>query len=185
MFKKIITEIETIITQSEIPEDPLHAENTLEWLLKFRPAAGLPLRIAAYAHDIERAIRRRRVFRDEYDKYDSYKEAHARNGAKILREILEKSEIPESIIKEACRLVSLHEVGGDVSSNLLKDADSISFFEVNLPLYFEREGWAETKRRCLWGYRRISKQRQNIVSSMNYKDGEITRLLKEVIREAI
>jgi hypothetical protein len=58
--------------------------------------------------------------------------AHARNGAAILREILNKCGVAKSIADEACRLVTLHEVGGDPRSDLLKDADSISFFEVNI-----------------------------------------------------
>ena len=37
---------------------------------------------------------------------------------------------------EVSRLVEVHEVGGDPRSDLLKDADSISYFDVNLqPIY--------------------------------------------------
>jgi hypothetical protein len=50
-------------------------------------------------------------------------------------------------------LVTLHEVGGEPRSDLLKDADNISYFEVNMPIYYQREGWEETRRRCSWGYR--------------------------------
>ena len=39
----------------------------------------------------------------------------------------------ETLIREVHRLVCLHEVGGDLRSDLLKDADSRSCFDVNLP----------------------------------------------------
>ena len=79
---------------------------------------------------------------------------------------------------EACRLVVRHEVGGDYRADLLKDADSISYFEVNLPFYHEREGWEETKRRSIWGYRRLSVRGREIAKSMTYDDEALTRLLK-------
>ena len=39
--------IEGIIEKSLIPEDPIHAKNTLEWLLKLKPDADEALKIAA------------------------------------------------------------------------------------------------------------------------------------------
>jgi len=78
----------------------------------------------------------------------------------------------------------LHEVGGDPRSDLLKDADSISYFEVNMPLYFQREGWDETKRRCIWGYNRLSARMKKIAKSITYEDEVLTRLLKEAIGKA-
>jgi len=166
-----------------VPEDPRHAENTLEWLLRFDSEAVQGLQIAALAHDIDRAIEEGRVRRTDYDDYDLFKVAHARNGAKILREILDKYGVAKSMSDEACRLVVLHEVGGDPRSDLLKDADSISFFDVNLPLYYQREGWEETKRRCVWGYQRLSEQRKAIVKNITYEDEILTHLLQEAIKE--
>ncbi len=75
-------------------------------------------------------------------------------------------------------------MGSDAGSDLLKDADSISYFDVNLPLYYQREGWTETKRRSLWGYRRLSARARKIVENINYGEEAMTRLLREVIHEA-
>ena len=176
--------IKAIIAGSEVPEDPHHAENTLEWLLRLDPKAGEALQIAALAHDIERAVTARKVRRSHYDNYDAFKAAHARNGADILRAILDECRVAQSTTDEACRLVTLHEVGGDPRSDLLKDADSISFFEVNMPLYYQREGCVETKRRCRWGYRRLSPRMKTIAESMKYENENLTCLLREVIAEA-
>ena len=74
--------------------------------------------------------------------------------------------------------------GGDNRSDLIKDADSTSYFEVNMPLYYQREGWEETKRRCIWGYRRLSMSMKGIVENMTYKNALLTRLLKEAVQEA-
>jgi hypothetical protein len=176
--------IRATIAASKVPEDPLHAENTLAWVLRLDPKAGQALQIAALAHDIDRAVETRKVRRRDYDGYEAFKAAHARNGARILRAILNECGVAKLVADEACRLVTDHEVGGDHRSDLLRDADSISFFEVNMPFYYEREGWEETKRRCVWGYRRLSVLRREIVKSITYEDDAQSRLLKEVIGEA-
>ncbi|MCH8311897.1 MAG: DUF4202 family protein [Nitrospinae bacterium] len=173
--------IREVIAGSRVPEDPVHADNTLEWLLKFDPAADPAMQIAALAHDIDRAVETRKVRRSDFDDYDVFKAAHAQNGAKILREILDDCQVAKPIADEACRLVTIHEVGGDPRSDLLKDADSISYFDVNMPLYFQREGWDETKRRCVWGYRRLSSQGKEVVKGITYENQTLTRLLNEAI----
>lgn len=74
---------------------------------------------------------------------------------------------------------------GDPGSDQLKDADSISYFDVNLLLYFQREGWDETKRRSQWGYRRLTPRAQEIVKHINHEDKELAHLLQEVIHESV
>ncbi len=176
--------IREVIAGSQVPEDPGHADNTLEWLLRLEPDAGEALQLAALAHDIDRAIEETKVRRADFDDYDVFKAAHARNGAEILRPILIACGVARDIVDEACRLVMVHEVGGDPDSDLLKDADSISYFDVNLPLYYQREGWTETRRRSLWGYRRLSARARKIVENINYGEEAMNRLLREVIHEA-
>jgi hypothetical protein len=173
--------IREIIANSGVPEDPRHAENTLKWLFRLEPQADPALQIAALAHDIDRAVETRKVRREDFTDYNKFKAAHARNGAAILGEILDKCGVATSVADEACRLVTLHEVGGDPRSDLLQDTDSISFFEVNMPLYYQREGWEETRRRCSWGYRRLSGRMKKIARRLTYEDEALTRLLKEAI----
>ncbi len=174
-------QIRAVIAGSRVPEDPGHADNTLKWLLHLEPDAGEALQLAALAHDIDRAIEETKVRRADFDDYDVFKAAHARHGAELLRSILIACDVALDIVDEACRLVVVHEVGGDPDADLLKDADSISYFEVNLPLYFQREGWDETTRRSHWGYRRLTPRAQEIVRQINHEDEEVARLLREVI----
>ncbi len=122
--------------------------------------------------------------RADFGDYDAFKAAHARNGARILRTILDECGVDQPTTDEACRLVIRHEVGGDPSSDLLKDADSISFFDINMPFYYQREGWEETKRRCIWGYHRLSVQMKEIASGITFENETLTRLLTEALQEA-
>lgn len=160
-----------------MPEDPAHSKNTLEWLLKLEPEADIALQIAALGHDIERAIENRKVRREHFINYDEFKAAHAKNSAKILMEIMEDCSIKKQLEDEITRLVLRHETGGDQRSNLLKDADSISFFDVNLPYYFKRNGWDETKQRCEWGYKRLSAGIRTIVMNITHEKNELNNLI--------
>ncbi|MCF6336697.1 MAG: DUF4202 domain-containing protein [Gammaproteobacteria bacterium] len=175
--------IRAVIAGSRVPEDPGHADNTLKWLLHLQPDVGVALQLAALAHDIDRAIEEVKVQRADFDDYNAFKAAHARHGAELLRPILTACDVARDIVDETCRLVTIHEVGGDPDADLLKDADSISYFDVNLPLYYQREGWAETKRRSLWGYQRLSARARKIVGNIDYEEGAINRLLREVIHD--
>lgn len=177
--------IRQVISGSRVPEDARHADNTVEWLLRLAPDAGEALQLAALAHDIDRAIEEQKIRRADYADYDDFKAAHACNGAGILRPILTACGVEQVIVDEACRLVEVHEIGGDQSSDLLKDADSISFFEVNLPFYYQREGWDKAKQRSTWGYRRLSTRAKEIVKNIVYEEDELVRLVREVIHESV
>jgi len=174
--------IRKIISNSSVPEDPDHAENVLEWLLRIEPDADEALQIAALAHDIDRADEKGKTQRHDFSNYDQFKAAHAKNSARILKEILCRSHVEQSIIDDACRLVERHEAGGDARSDLLKDADSISFFEVNMPLYFQREGYEETLRRCIWGYHRLSSKMKEIRRNMTYPQKSLNSILQKTVR---
>ena len=52
-----------------------------------------------------------------------------------------------------------------------------------MPLYHQREGRAETMRRCKWGYQRLSARMKEVVKTITHEDELIKRLLKEVICE--
>ena len=175
--------IETIISGSSVPEDPVHSKNTLDWLLKLKPDADEALQIAALGHDIERAIDQRKVRREDFEHYDQFKAAHAHNSAEILKEVMLNCGVEETLMEQVYDLVNRHEVGGDERSDLLKDADSISYFEVNLPHYYNRHGWDETKRRCLWGYKRLSEKMKTRAAKLTFENDELRALMRTTIEE--
>ena len=174
-------QIRTIISKSSVPEDPMHSDNVLKWLLKLKPDADEALQIAALAHDIDRADDQAKIKQANFHDYDQFKAAHAHHSAKILKQILHKCQVEQSIIDNACQLVEQHEVGGDPRSDLLKDADSISYFEVNMPLYFQREGYEETLKRCIWGYHRLSPKMKEVCQSLSYSHDVLNKILKETV----
>ena len=170
--------IEEIIKKSPVLEDPIHSKNTLEWLLKLNPDADEALKIAALGHDIERAIENRKIKRKDYRDYDEFKDVHALNSAKILEEIMKGCNVRKELVGDVFFLVSHHETGGDRRVDVLRDADSISFFHANLPYYFVRNGVEETKKRCLWGYKKLPKNLQEVVVKFNYKDKKLESLAR-------
>jgi hypothetical protein len=181
-IKRVRRRIAQAIARSSVPEDPTHSTNTLKWLLRLDPRADAALQIAALGHDIERADDVRRVRREDFLTFDAFKAVHARNSARILMEIMQECGVQdEPFRREVCRLVRLHEIGGDPRSDLLVDADGISYFDVNLPFYLERNTWEETRRRCVWGYRRLSERAKLIVADLSHPSGEISRVMTECI----
>jgi len=169
-----------IIGNSEVAEDRRHAENTIEWLVRLRPNANLALLLAALGHDIDRATPER-IRREAFDDYDAFKAAHAERSAALLADIFAECGVEEEIAREACRLVHLHEVGGDPDADLLRDADSLSYFDVNLPLYYQREGYEASLHRCLWGLQRLSPGVRREVEHITHQDA----CVNEVMREAL
>jgi len=175
--------IKEIISKSTVPEDPLHSINTLEWLLKIDPNADEALIIAALGHDIDRAIIEGKIMRADFSNYNDFKQAHARNSARILEDIMIEFEVDQNIISDVRILVQNHEIGGNDRTDMLKDADSISYFDTNLPLYFARNVLEETQRRTIWGYKRLSPRMKERLKTFRYDDSRIENLVKSVIFE--
>ena len=180
-IEKVKNEINKVIVESPFPEEPFHSVNTLEWVLKLNPEADIALQIAAIGHDIEQAFGDKRIHTTEYETYDEYKQAHALNSAEILAEMMEKCGVEQELVDNVARLVAHHEVGGDEREELLKNADTISFFHVSLPLYFDRKGPVVTSKRCVWGYKKLSENLRKYVAEIDYIDPELKKLVKETL----
>lgn len=175
--------IEGIIEKSLVPEDPLHAQNTLEWLLKLKPDADEALKIAALGHDIERAIAERKVKRQDYKNYDEFKEAHALNSAKILAETMLGYNLSKELVDKVFFLVCQHETGGAREGDVLRNADVLSFFQVNLPYYFSRNSVVETKHRCGWGYKKLPAKLKRVVAGFDYQNKELASLVRHCLTD--
>jgi len=181
LMKEIERELKEVIKKSEIPEDYQHAKNVREWVLRLKLDADTALQIAALAHDIERAISNRKILKNNFKDYDSFKKAHSINSAKITLEILSKFPLNKEVKDKIRYLIENHEFGleNDQELSVLKDADSLSFFEVNLPLYFQRHDIDDTLFRMEWGYRRLSERAKKFLKQFKYKNETLNNLLKE------
>ena len=80
--------IESIISRACVSEDLAHSRNTLQWLLNLEHNADEAVQIAALGHDIERALEKRKVRRQDFGDYERFKAANSHNIAEILREVM-------------------------------------------------------------------------------------------------
>lgn len=182
-IERVKKEIASIISHSPVPEDPLHSRNTLQWVLRLTPHPSVALQIAALGHDIERAIPDRRVKKEGFKDFNSFKLAHAKESARILTDLMQRCGIKDgALIASVKELVEKHEFGGTPEADILKDADGLSFFDVNLPLYYLREGWQEALRRSLWGYRRLSERAKEMLQYLTPESLVTQRLIEQTKR---
>lgn len=173
--------IRQIIVQSPLPEDFPHGEYTLKLVRQMKPG-DKALEIAALGHDIERVYAKKKVKRQGFLIYNQFKAAHALNSANILRGILAECGLADSMLSKIYALVKSHETGGNPDANILKDADSISFFKTNLPYYFKRESIKECRKRIRWGYNRLSKKARKMVDKIVYDDAKLNRIFRNIIK---
>jgi len=180
-IEQAMTAIRQYIAGSSTPEDPAHADNTLHWLLRLKPDADAALQLAALGHDIDRASPDK-VQRRDFADYDRFKAEHARHSAEILEALLKRQGIPDATVARTCELVRRHEVGGTPDADVLKDADSLSYFDTNLPLYLRREGEDEALCRSIWGLKRLSNQALALLKTWTFKDADAARVVKSALQ---
>ncbi len=156
-----------------------HVLRTVHWVKRLKPDADEALLVAAVAHDIERALRKH----ESYDKItksdkgfrsDEHLTHHQGEGARIIGEYLEQIGADPGTVERVRMLVSRHEIGGNDDQNVLKDADSISFFE-NIADYFVSKkvgetGWEKVKDKFDWMYDRITSDKAKEFARQGYEE---------------
>lgn len=150
-----------------------HFERAVYWYSKFIPNITEAHKIAAYAHDIERAFRDKNKptpdsFLDQF-----YQKYHPEKGAEIIGEFLKQNVVDAEIINKVKHLVGKHEIGGDFEQNALMDADAISFFETNAQHFVEErapvEGYEKIKEKLNWMFDRINSEEHKKLAKENYE----------------
>ena len=167
--------------ENMVLEHLLATEKYVSFLYKEITGKEAPeeLRIAALGHDIERAFRDMNVYKKMY-KSDKgfldkeFLEYHQRKSAEIIADFLKTNNYPREKIEKVYNLIINHEFGGDFDTDILKDADSISFFIHNVEHFVKvksKESSIEkVKEKLNWMFNRITnKQAKNIVISIYKK----------------
>ncbi|MEK6937549.1 MAG: DUF4202 family protein [Nanoarchaeota archaeon] len=182
-FDSVKKEVQDLLPNSPVKEEAVHSNLVLKWVLKLKPDADEALKIAAISHDIDRAITgiTEKDLKD-YSKIDEFKKEHALRSAKFIGEILEKHGYPSNIIKKVKHLVENHEVGGDAEQNILMNADSMAYFEHNIPFYLKRNGLEQTKEKIKFMYNRLSNDAKKLVLKIKFEDKKIEQLVKESLK---
>ncbi len=144
---------------------PLHLTRTVDWLLKLEQQADEALLIAGVAHDIERAFREDAIYEKMFLSENAFRDKafldyHQQRSARIITDFLNTLDCPAEISEKVFHLVAHHETGGDPESNLLKDADSLSFFQTNVDLFVtvkvKESSPEKVKSKFEWMFERIS-----------------------------
>ncbi|MDR3642698.1 MAG: DUF4202 family protein [Candidatus Doudnabacteria bacterium] len=183
-YPKIEQFVIEAFTKSHNPKDIKHFERTVYWLKQLRPEADEALCIAAFAHDTERAFRESsshpaagsspKGFRDE--EFLTY---HQNKGAEIIADFLKQQNAPQEMTDRVQMLISKHEVGGNEDQNLLKDADSVSYFENQMNHFLTEKvaavGKEKVREKFQWMFDRITSGKAKDLARPMFEDA-ITKL---------
>jgi len=174
LYKKV----EQFVQESS-PKSGRHAFRTVFWMKKIYPQADEAMLIAAIAHDIERAFRKDKLKGIRHSKEGfldkKHIESHQKKSAEIIGNFLKKQGAEDNLINKVKMLVSKHEIGGSEEQNILKDADSISFFENNVDYFIEKLsveiGRKEVRDKFDWMFERITSNKAKEIARLWYEDG--------------
>ncbi len=168
-------------------EKSMHFERTVYWLQKLVPQADLALQISAYAHDIQRAFAQKEALKKIESSENGFKDEeflknHQEEGGKLMYKFLKKHSQTDDLANRVQYLISKHEVGGDEDQNMLKDADSISYFECNADHFVTKYapilGTEKVKSKFDWMFERITSDQAKQIAEPMYKEA-LNKLLSQ------
>ena len=157
--------VKTVLEKQSDIAERIHSENTRDWLFKLADVPSDEVQLAALAHDIDRSIAPR-ILQGEKESHDDYKVRHSERSSQLVGQILHDLKFEEKIVLRVMELVKFHEVGGDEEMNLLQDADSISYFDVNLEGYAARNTKEKTAAKVKWMYERCSPRARTQINGL-------------------
>ena len=178
-FKKLKSEIEKIFSKAKFKLETAHSLDTLKWVKKIKKDANESLQIAALAHDIDRGFKPK-IERMEGETYGNYKKRHAKRSSQLISKLMAKYDYSKDLIDTTSRLVENHEVGGDIETDILMDADSISFFSCNLEWYFKYKGLDRTKDKIIFMYKRATPRAKQIIKTIKIKNIELQEMCRGI-----
>jgi hypothetical protein len=168
LYEKVEKHVSRLFEQAGKEPVLFHSRRTVFWLLKLKPDADQALKIAALAHDIERVSPPPPL---EYMVADSSKgwldpeflRLHSIKGSEIIEKLLNRLAVEPEIIEKIKFLVAGHEFAGTCEQNVLKDADSVSFFENNVEEFLQikakKFGKEKVRAKLKWMYNRITSEK--------------------------
>lgn len=154
----------------------LHLIKTESWLLRLLPDASEELRLAALTHDMERAFPGPDSPKGRGGVNHEYNRAHSERSATIVGAFLREQGVAEPQVAQIADLIRVHEYGGWPEANFLQAADSLSFLEVNIPIFLQLitrdddgSQRAQVREKFTWMYERIQVPEARILAEPYYK----------------
>lgn len=143
------------------PRQMKHFTRTADWVKELKPDADEAMLIAALAHDANRVFKGDILPKINENLHEpDYLLIHQSGGADIVGSFLKKNGADGDLINRVKMLIAKHEEGGNDDQNVIKDADSISFFENNIEHFLETKidayGYDNVKDKFNWMYNRIT-----------------------------
>jgi len=164
----------------------IHAKRMPYWIKQIDPQASEIVLVAALAHDIGRAILFGKALFEaikSQDGNDSGYLRHQREGAELIHKELIASGVDVKTASEVAKIVEYHERGGWYEADLVKDADSLSFFETNAPKFLTEQrylgliSFKMMRKKFNWMYSRITIEKaKELAKPMHEK---VMRMLDE------
>ena len=177
LYKKVKQFVTDSFTKAGKELQIKHLERTAYWVRQLRPDADEALLIAAVSHDIERAYRKGDVLEKERTIgfiNPQLLQHHEERSAQIMAEFLRKEGAGRKLVDRVRMLILKHEEGGNEDQNLLKDADSISFFENNVPAFLTKYalevGKEKVREKFDWMFNRITSERGRQIARKWYEE---------------
>lgn len=122
-----------------------HLIRTGYWAQQLQPDVSDEMLVACITHDAERAFPEGKKLRkpsatpggiDWADKKHNL--WHGKRSAEFVSTFLKEQNMNQQFIDTVVHLIEKHEMGGDEDQNLIQAADSISFLEINGPLFIQK-----------------------------------------------
>jgi hypothetical protein len=150
-----------------------HLLRTKDCLLQICPEADEAMQIAAVSHDIDSAFQEFKAG-GSFDDPD-YLKWHQEGAAEVIGGFLETQVADAALIEKVKHLVICHEVGGDREQNIIKDADSLSFFGGDLANFISRHSSLGSTTEHLrgkldWMYNRITSDKVKALAKPQYEE---------------
>jgi hypothetical protein len=108
--------------------------------------------------------------------------AHQEQGARIITDYLRNKGYNRINVQRVYNMVLHHEEGGEDESDLIKDSDSLSYFDTNVTKHIHKTslviGKDKIRRKIEWMFERISSSRAKEIARPKYE--EALKLLDEI-----
>lgn len=162
----ILEWIRTVIKEERVLK---HHMRTKDYLLMLSPNASLEAQVAALTHDIERSLPGAIPQSEDKESHDEkYLRKHGAHSAKHVIKFLKQKNI--SLNYDRIKyLITNHEIGGDEECGYLRDADSLSFFEVIVPLFLEIYSREYSKHKFQYMFNRIGSEKAKQIAKPMYE----------------
>lgn len=188
MNQEIIKKIENWVTATSESSD--HLLRTGFWVNELEPNISDEVYIACITHDIEIDLRSEadeQFYKQNFGKlYETgdwsnreYNLWHGMRSAGFVMKFLELEGRGNLDEIKILRLIQTHEFGGGDEQNLVKDADSLSFLDVQVDTFVKKvpDVWPKesVRKKFDWMFERITKEKAKEIAKPMYEKA-ISRL---------